>query len=132
MRAQTEELHSWYMTWVLKTVQHERTADSLAIHAYASYTNAGRIAVERPAVPHLRQPVTAALMHLIYPRSMDEMRRTVDNFVARLESAAELDMEDHNNRKPAIHKLKMLPDVEEVCHPAASRTGNEPVGRHLK
>ena len=42
------------------------------------------------------------------------MRRTVDNFVARLESAAELDMEAHNEFKPAINKLKMLPDVEQV------------------
>ena len=47
-------------------------------------------------------------------RSQEEMRRTVDLFVARLETAAELDMEDHNNFKPAIHKLKMLPDVEQA------------------
>lgn len=42
------------------------------------------------------------------------MRRHVDILLGRIESAAELDNQAHETFKPAIHKLKMLPEVEEV------------------
>lgn len=53
-------------------------------------------------------------------RSIEDMRRQVDSFVAKLESAAELDMEAHTERKPAINKLKMVPEVEQVCATACT------------
>ncbi|KAK9811084.1 hypothetical protein WJX73_001426 [Symbiochloris irregularis] len=47
-------------------------------------------------------------------RSQEDVNRAVDTLVAKLESAAEFDIELHNDFKPAIHKLKMLPELEQM------------------
>lgn len=43
-----------------------------------------------------------------------EKRRIVDNLLAQMEVAAELDMEDNSNQRPALNKLRHLPEVVEV------------------
>ncbi|GAX85985.1 hypothetical protein CEUSTIGMA_g13401.t1 [Chlamydomonas eustigma] len=42
-----------------------------------------------------------------------QMANIVDDKIAKMEAAAEADMEEHQNRRPAIHKLKVLAEVEE-------------------
>ena len=58
--------------------------------------------------------VSLSLAMYIAHRSQDEMRRAVDMFVGKLEVAAEMDIQAHNEFKPAIHKLQILPEVEQV------------------
>mmetsp|Transcript_1679 Transcript_1679/g.4862 ORF Transcript_1679/g.4862 Transcript_1679/m.4862 type:complete len:388 (-) Transcript_1679:304-1467(-) len=43
-----------------------------------------------------------------------EKRKIVDNLLAQMEVAAEMDMEENRNRRPALNKLRHLPEVEEV------------------
>ena len=47
-------------------------------------------------------------------QSMQDVQVTVENFLARMEAAAEGDMEANQGNKPAIHKLRMLPDVQDM------------------
>ena len=46
-----------------------------------------------------------------HEQSQQDMQATVENFLARMEAAAEGDMDANQNNKPAIQKLRMLPDV---------------------
>ena len=46
--------------------------------------------------------------------SMQDIQVTVENFLARMEAAAEDDMQANQENKPAIHKLRMLPDVQDM------------------
>jgi transcription factor SPN1 len=41
-------------------------------------------------------------------------RATVENILAQMEVACDSDIQAYENRKPAIHKLRMLPRVQEV------------------
>ena len=41
------------------------------------------------------------------------MQNVVDDKMAKMEAAAEADMEDHGNKRPAIQKLKILAEVED-------------------
>ena len=47
-------------------------------------------------------------------QSFQEIQATVENFLARMEVAAEADMKANEDNKPAIHKLRMLPDVQDI------------------
>ena len=47
-------------------------------------------------------------------QSMQDIQVTVENFLARMEAAAEDDMLANQQNKPAIHKLRMLPDVQDM------------------
>lgn len=49
-----------------------------------------------------------------HERSMEESRRIVEQFLAKMEAAAEQDFEAVQQATPAIYKLKMLPEVENV------------------
>jgi hypothetical protein len=49
----------------------------------------------------------------------------VDDKIAKMEAAAEADMEEHQNRRPAIHKLKVLAEVEEFLAQVNYRRGME-------
>jgi len=40
-------------------------------------------------------------------------QNVVDDKLAKMEAAAEADMEDHERRKPATQKLKILAEVED-------------------
>ena len=47
-------------------------------------------------------------------QSLQDIQATVENFLARMEVAAEADMKANEENKPAIHKLRMLPDVQDI------------------
>lgn len=47
-------------------------------------------------------------------QSMHDIRTTVDAFLARMEAAAESDMTANQQNLPAIHKLRTLPDVQDM------------------
>ncbi|KAL3156784.1 hypothetical protein ABBQ38_001055 [Trebouxia sp. C0009 RCD-2024] len=47
-------------------------------------------------------------------QSVHDIRTTVDAFLARMEAAAESDMTANSKNLPAIHKLRMLPDVQDM------------------
>lgn len=47
-------------------------------------------------------------------QSMQDIQVTVEHFLARMEAAAEDDMLANQQHKPAIHKLRMLPDVQDM------------------
>lgn len=47
-------------------------------------------------------------------QSMQDIQVTVENFLARMEAAAEADMHFNQQNKPAVHKLRMLPDVQDM------------------
>ena len=47
-------------------------------------------------------------------QSVQDIQATVESFLARMEAAAEGDMDANAQNKPAIQKLRMLPDVQEM------------------
>lgn len=47
-------------------------------------------------------------------QSMQDIQATVDTFLARMETAADGDMQANQKNLPAIHKLRMLPDVQDM------------------
>lgn len=49
---------------------------------------------------------------------MQDVKAAVDGFLALMEVAAERDMEDNKRGKPALYKLKMLPEVRPPSLPS--------------
>lgn len=49
-----------------------------------------------------------------HEQSLQDIQATVESFLARMEAAAEGDMDANTKNKPAIQKLRMLPDVQDI------------------
>jgi len=49
-----------------------------------------------------------------HEQSLQDIQATVESFLARMEAAAEGDMDANAKNKPAILKLRMLPDVQDI------------------
>ena len=49
-----------------------------------------------------------------HEQTLQDIQATVESFLARMEAAAEADMDANTKGKPAIQKLRMLPDVQDI------------------
>lgn len=49
-----------------------------------------------------------------HEQTLQDIQATVESFLARMEAAAEGDMDANSRNKPAIQKLRMLPDVQDI------------------